>query len=239
MTEELKTDEESVKVKVTEAGDKDTSPDSAEGISGNASGDEGAEKGNKTEDTEEAIRQELNAEKERFLRMYAEFDNYKKRCTRDMQDFRKYANESLLRELLPIIDNLERAVQSAESGNSTESSVKEGVELILKDMLRLMEKFHVKAVTAVGQPFDPMFHEAIGQEESREHGDNIVLREFQKGYLLHDRLIRPSMVMVSKAGAKTDSSNTEETKEEEKESPAEEDKKEKEDSTAENESVRE
>lgn len=152
----------------------------------------------------EAVREELSAEKDRFLRFYAEFDNYKKRSAREMQDFRKFANESLIRELLPVIDNLERALQSAEGNSDAQKSIREGVGLIHADILRIFEKFSVKPVEAVGQPFNPAFHEAIGQEESEELGDNIVAKEFQRGYLLHDRLIRPSMVIVSKAKAKED-----------------------------------
>ncbi|MGE0084214.1 MAG: nucleotide exchange factor GrpE [Desulfococcaceae bacterium] len=175
----------------------------------NASGDT---EGNKGEDSQsdpliqkekelEAVREELGAEKDRFLRFYAEFDNYKKRNAREMQDFRKFANESLIRELLPVIDNLERAVQSAEGNAEADKSIREGVGLIHRDILRVFEKFSVKAVQSLGFPFDPAFHEAIGQEES-EQGDNIVVKEFQKGYLLHDRLIRPAMVIVSRAKAK-------------------------------------
>jgi len=151
----------------------------------------------------ESVREEFRAEKDRFLRFYAEFDNYKKRNAREMQDFRKFANESLIRELLPVIDNLERAVQSAEQSSDADNSIREGVSLIHRDILRIFEKFSVKAVASLGQPFDPAFHEAIGQEES-EQGDNIVVKEFQKGYLLHDRLIRPAMVIVSRAKAKPD-----------------------------------
>ncbi len=162
----------------------------------------------------EAVREELSAEKDRFLRFYAEFDNYKKRSVREIQDFRKFANESLIRELLPVVDNLERALQSAEGNSDAEKSIREGVGLIHSDILRIFEKFSVKPVEAVGHPFNPAFHEAIGQEESEDAGDNIVLREFQKGYLLHDRLIRPSMVIVSKAAAKEGiNSNTKDNRE--------------------------
>jgi len=170
----------------------------------------------------EAVREELSAEKDRFLRFYAEFDNYKKRNAREMQDFRKFANESLIRELLPVIDNLERAVQSAEGNAEADKSIREGVGLIHRDILRVFEKFSVKTVQSLGFPFDPAFHEAIGQEES-EQGDNIVVKEFQKGYLLHDRLIRPAMVIVSRAKAKEAAADADNDVKENREIPEESD----------------
>jgi len=152
-------------------------------------------------------------ENDRFLRLYAEFDNYKKRNARDMQEYRKYACEPLVRDLLPVIDNLERALESSSNGNignnQCEKAIVEGVELIRKDMHRILEKFHVNAVEAMGKPFDPNFHEAIGQEESEEYEPNTVIREFQKGYVMHERLIRPSMVFVAKAKAILETDQTE------------------------------
>jgi molecular chaperone GrpE len=146
----------------------------------------------------EAAEKELKEEKDRFLRFYADFDNYKKRSAREMDDFRKFANESLIKELLPVLDNLERAIHSSSSGEEADKSILEGVDMTLKEIMKILERFNVKPVQALGSPFDPNFHEAIGQEESDEHEDNTVLKEFQKGYMLHDRLIRPSMVLVSR-----------------------------------------
>ena len=143
--------------------------------------------------------QETKQENERFLRLYADFENYKKRSAREIQDFRKFANDALIKELLPVLDNLERAINSSNSvSEESDKSIAQGVDMTLKEILKILEKFHVKPVEAIGKPFDPNFHEAIGQEESEEYEDNIVIKEFQKGYLLHDRLIRPAMVMVSK-----------------------------------------
>ncbi|GBC63394.1 nucleotide exchange factor GrpE [Desulfonema ishimotonii] len=147
----------------------------------------------------EAASRESEASQERFVRLYAEFDNYKKRSARELQDFRKFANESLIRELLPVIDNLERAIQSSDGSEAAANCIVEGVDMTRKGILEVFEKYHVTPVESLGTPFDPSFHEAVGQEESEEHPDNIVVREFQKGYLLHDRLIRPAMVIVSKA----------------------------------------
>ena len=135
---------------------------------------------------------------DRLLRVSAEFENYKKRTAREMVDFQKYANQSLLRELLPIIDNLELAIKAAaEAADSTDACLLDGVELTRKEILKVFENFHVEPIDALGKPFDPNFHEAVMREESDEHPENTVVNELQKGYLMHDRLLRPSMVVVA------------------------------------------
>ncbi|MGD8677278.1 MAG: nucleotide exchange factor GrpE [Desulfobacterales bacterium] len=135
---------------------------------------------------------------DRLLRVSAEFENYKKRTAREMLDFQKYANQSLLRELLPIIDNLELAIKAAaEAADSTDACLLDGVELTRKEILKVFENFHVEPIDALGKPFDPNFHEAVMREESEEHPENTVVNELQKGYLMHDRLLRPSMVVVA------------------------------------------
>jgi len=148
----------------------------------------------------ETIKQEKDQESDRLLRLMAEFENYKKRMDRQMQDFRKYANEALLKDLLTVVDNLERALNT--SGNSIaesgENCVIEGVEMTLNEILKVLKKFNVTPIDALGKPFDPVFHEAVMQEESVEQPENTIINEFQKGYLIHDRLLRPSMVVVSK-----------------------------------------
>jgi molecular chaperone GrpE len=152
---------------------------------------------------------------DRYMRLCAEFENYKKRSAREAQDFRKFANEALIKDLLPVIDNLERAIQSSSpQENHPENfngSIIEGVQMTLNEILKVLERFHAKPIDSLGQPFDPNYHEAVGQEESDEHEDNIVVREFQRGYLLHDRLIRPAMVMVSKAVSKPAAAENEPT----------------------------
>jgi len=135
-----------------------------------------------------------------FLRVSAEFDNYKKRTAREMNDFRKFANESLVKDLLPVVDNLERALESSED-NGKPDSIAVGIQLTLKEILKILDRFNVKVIEALGKSFDPCFHQAVLQEETGEQAENTVLKEFQKGYMLHDRLIRPSMVVVSKAMA--------------------------------------
>ncbi len=147
----------------------------------------------------ETAEQALQSEQDRFTRLYAEFENYKKRTAREMGEFRKYATESLIKELIPVVDNLERAISSSGEETQDKSCILEGVEMTRKEILRVLEKYQVKPIEAMGMPFDPNFHEAVGQEESETEGDNIVVRELLKGYTMHDRLIRPSMVIVSKA----------------------------------------
>ena len=146
----------------------------------------------------EAAKQEAKDTYDKYLRVSAEFDNYKKRSAREMNDFRKYANEALLRDMLTVVDNLERAIHSSNDHTENPSSIVEGIRMTLGGILDLIERYQVKRMEAVGKPFDPQFHQAFQQEESEDHPNNTVLNEFQKGYLLHDRLLRPAMVVVSK-----------------------------------------
>lgn len=154
-----------------------------------------------TEDID-TVKQEAKENYDKYLRVCAEFDNYKKRAAREIGDFRKYANETLLRDLLSVIDNLERAVESNQDAKDAANGVVEGVEMTLKEILKIAERYGVEPVKALGEPFDPNFHQAMMQEASDAHPENTVLKELQKGYLLHDRLLRPSMVVVSSAGSK-------------------------------------
>ncbi|MFO7557590.1 MAG: nucleotide exchange factor GrpE [Desulfobacterales bacterium] len=155
------------------------------------------------DDEFEAVRQEARDNYDRFVRLSAEFENYKKRASREMSEFRKYANEMIIRELLPVVDNLERAIESSGDDENSNSCVVEGVGMTLKEILKVFDQFEVKQIESLGQPFDPGFHEAVMREESDEYPENTVIKEFQKGYLMHDRLIRPAMVVVS--SAKTES----------------------------------
>ena len=146
---------------------------------------------------------------DRFLRVSAEFENYKKRAQREVDDFRKYANEAILKELLTVVDNLERAVESS-SDKCENGQLLEGVDLTLKEILKVFEKFSVKPIEALEHEFDPAVHQAVLQEASETHAENRVIREFQKGYTIHDRLLRPAMVVVSKsAGNPGDGAETE------------------------------
>ncbi|MFN8624637.1 MAG: nucleotide exchange factor GrpE [Candidatus Binatia bacterium] len=138
--------------------------------------------------------EEARASQDRFLRERAELENFKKRMQREKSEALRYALEPLIREILPVIDNLERAVQCGE-GNG--GSVIEGVQMVIKALLEVLERHGVKRVEALGQPFDPTHHQALAQVETAEHEPNRVVEQFHTGYLLHDRLLRPALVTVS------------------------------------------
>ena len=145
---------------------------------------------------------------DRLLRATAEFDNYKKRSAREFQESKKYANEAFIKQLLPVIDNLERAVESTGGeGADSAGGVIEGVKMTLSEITKLFDKFHLKPLESEGKPFDPNFHQAVIQEETNGVPENTVVKEMLKGYLLHDRLIRPAMVVVSKAAAESTGEN--------------------------------
>jgi molecular chaperone GrpE len=138
---------------------------------------------------------------DRLMRITADFENYKKRVTRETEEFRKFANETIIKELLPVVDNLERAIESAQEEAQAHAAILEGVTLTLDGILDVFNKFGVIQVEALGKDFDPNYHQAIQQEMSEELAPNTVTQVFQKGYVMHDRLIRPAMVVVSKAAA--------------------------------------
>jgi molecular chaperone GrpE len=146
----------------------------------------------------EAATREAQENYDRLLRVSAEFENFKKRSAREMDELRKFSNQALVKDLLPIIDNLELALKSSEeSGRNVDSKLREGVDLTRKEILKIFEKYNVKQIEALGEPFDPNYHEAVMREESDRYGENTVISELQKGYLMHDRLIRPTMVVVA------------------------------------------
>lgn len=139
---------------------------------------------------------------DRFLRVSADFENYKKRAAREMSEFRKYANESLISEMLSVVDNLERAIISSSGNDTVNNCLVEGVGMTLKEILKVFENYGVKPIESLCKVFDPNFHQAVMQRESKEHPENTVIAELQKGYMIHDRLLRPSMVIVSTAKEK-------------------------------------
>lgn len=154
--------------------------------------------------SEEELQATLKAKsdelQDKYLRLAAEFDNYKKLVQRDRSETSKFANENLLRDLLPIIDNLERAVKAAKEAPSADGLIR-GVELTLKQFYELLVKSGVQTVSSIGTPFDPTRHQAMTRVETRDEPENNVIEEFQKGYLLHDRILRPAMVSVAMAPA--------------------------------------
>lgn len=145
----------------------------------------------------EEARQKLQESEEKVLRLAAEFENTKKRLQREREISLKYAEENVLKELLPGIDNIDRAMEQGQGSNSMESLL-EGIELTRKGLSATLEKFGVKAIESIGEPFDPNIHEAVAMEETEEMEPNRVLKEFQKGYLYKDRLLRAAKVIVSK-----------------------------------------
>ena len=134
---------------------------------------------------------------DRFLRVSAEFENYKKRSAREMSEFKKFANESLIKELLLVVDNMERAINSSKNEGSSNNGLIEGVDMTLKELLKIFEEFGVRQVESLGKPFDPNFHQAVMQEETDKHPHNTVINELQKGYTINERLLRPATVVVS------------------------------------------
>lgn len=153
---------------------------------------------------------ELSEAQERVLRTAADAENFKKRLQREKEEQTRYANESFIRELLTVIDNLERALEHSGS-ESDQEGVVEGLNMTLKSFLDTLTRFGCTQVEAEGKPFDPNFHEAVSQEESADHEPNTVLNELQKGYMLKERLLRPAMVLVSKRSSKQDTDSREQT----------------------------
>lgn len=158
-----------------------------------------SDKGNNpgAQDDLKGVEDQLNEQKDKVLRLSAEFENFKKRKQREIDDFKKFANETVFRQLLSVVDNLERAIDSATDAVE-ETSLLAGVKLTHKELLKLFESFSITRVEAENQPFDPMFHQAVTHAENNDVPDNTVTNVLQKGYLLHDRLLRPAMVVVSK-----------------------------------------
>jgi molecular chaperone GrpE len=140
--------------------------------------------------------EEAQGLQERLLRLGAEFDNYKRIAQREQREQAKFANETLLKDLLPTVDNLERAIGFASSAPGSGQLV-EGVKLTLKQFLETLMKFGIRPIASVGQPFDPALHQAVAHVPTREAAPNTVVEEYQKGYLLHDRVLRAAMVAVA------------------------------------------
>ncbi len=146
----------------------------------------------------EAKTREAQANYDRYLRATAEFDNARKRAAREREEYIRSANESLIRDLLPVLDNFDRALQAAKA-DAGATAVTSGVELIQRELLRVLEKFGVTPFTSVGTPFDPERHEAVARVAAGDRPDMTVVAETARGYLLHGRVLRPAMVTVATA----------------------------------------
>ena len=155
----------------------------------------------------EAKEKEAEETYDRLLRLSAEFENYKKRSSREIEEFRKFANQSLIKEMLSVVDNLELAMNSTNGHKAIDKDLLQGLEMTHREILKVFDKFNVKPIDAKGQLFDPTFHEAVMQEETNDYAKNTVISEMQKGYMIHDRLLRPSMVVVAKPRENKDSEN--------------------------------
>jgi molecular chaperone GrpE len=152
------------------------------------------------EDGPEQELQQLRLQSEenyqRFLRTQADYDNFRRRTRLEKEEFAKYASTKVIEQLLPVVDNLERALAAGKEGRDYEALLK-GVDMIFRQLDQMLESEGLKALDTIGQPFNPEFHQAIMQVESEEYEEGIVVEEIQKGYLLKDKILRPAMVKVS------------------------------------------
>lgn len=178
------------------------------------------------------LEEELNDQKDKYLRLYAEFENYKKRVAKDKEELVRYGNESLLYELMPVLDNLEMALKHASNDVNNDASAEyqprmaglvQGVEITLREFLKAIDKFGLTPIIAINRTFDPSLHHAMTQVERDDVDEHTVVEEFRKGYMLRDKVLRPSLVAVSKktedrsqnTEVKEEKENTEENIEEE------------------------
>jgi molecular chaperone GrpE len=139
----------------------------------------------------------IKALEERLLYLQADFENFKKLKNKEKQDVLKFGNEELIKNLLPLVDNLERALEHSPKTESSKG-IYDGIQIVLNEFLKVLERFGVTCVEALGKKFDPNYHEAFFQEERDDVDPDTVISEHQKGYSLNGRLIRPSMVSISK-----------------------------------------
>lgn len=146
----------------------------------------------------EALRQEMAETREQALRTAAEAQNIRRRAEIDAENARKFAIERFARDLLPVVDNLERALASVDTTDESMTAVLEGVELTYRSFTDMLERHNLKVINPEGEPFDPQLHEAISMVESPDAEPNSVIQVVQKGYTLNDRLLRAAMVVVSK-----------------------------------------
>ncbi|GIP01776.1 MULTISPECIES: nucleotide exchange factor GrpE [Paenibacillus] len=144
----------------------------------------------------EKLQAELQEQQQRTLRVQADFDNFRRRTQKEKEDLGKYASSKLITELLPVIDNFERALQASEENPEFESFSK-GVSMIFRQLESVLATEGLSAMKSVGEPFNPEYHQAIMQVESDEYEEGIVVEEVQKGYMLKDKVLRPAMVKVS------------------------------------------
>jgi len=152
--------------------------------------------------TQQALQEELEEAKGRVLRAQAELENYRKRAAREMEDQRRYANMPLIRDLLPVWDDMGRAIEAAEKADDVDSLL-EGFKMVIRQLEDVLARHHCRRIEALGEPFNPHLHEAISQQPSAEQPPGTVVHVAQTGFQLHDRVVRPSKVIVSTAQPET------------------------------------
>lgn len=157
----------------------------------------------------EAAREEANQYREQFMRSEAEMANLRRRVEKDIESAHKFGQEKLVKEVVTVADNLERTLAAIETDSAEIQPLKEGVEMTLKGLLDTFAKFSIKPINPEGEPFDPQLHQAMSMVENPDVEPNTVVAVMQKGYTLHERLLRPAMVVVSKGGGS--GSNIDET----------------------------
>ncbi len=145
----------------------------------------------------ERLKKEVEELRDKYLRQVAEFENFRKRKDREVEEFWKVANAELIKKLLPILDDMERSIESAKKDKNFEALV-QGIELVYKSFVKVLESEGVTQISAKGQEFDPEIHEALMQVESKDVAPNTVVEEHQKGYKLGEKILRPAKVIVSK-----------------------------------------
>lgn len=160
------------------------------------SGTQAADESNPLHTELEQAKEQADEHYQRYLRTQADFDNFRRRTMKEKEDLAKYASAKVITELLPVLDNFERALSTGQEASETESFVK-GVDMIFRQIQQVMEQEGVQPMNAVGEPFNPEFHQAIMQVESDEYEEGFVVEEVQKGYMLKDKVLRPAMVKVS------------------------------------------
>lgn len=154
----------------------------------------------KHEDLIENLQKELQQQKEKYLRLYAEFENFKRVSNKEKEEIISHSNEKLIAELLPVIDNFELAIKHASNENNPKwaESLRTGLDNTLKEFLRVLEKFGLRQIETVGKPFNPEVHHAVAVVETSQMEENMVVEELRKGYIYGDKVLRASLVTVSK-----------------------------------------
>jgi molecular chaperone GrpE len=164
----------------------------------------------------EKLRLEVNQLNDNYLRSLAEFDNFRRRKERELVDFREFANEQLLQELIPILDNLDRAIQAARNGAETTDRtdcICLGIEMVARQLRETLNRFGFQEFSCLGEEFDPKRCEAVAFQETSDQADGIVIAESAKGYMYRSRVLRPAMVVVAKPPARAVSDQAVDTEE--------------------------